>query len=120
MVQHNGQTLAYIGDAVFELHVRETLLEKGYVKPDDLHKTAIRHTGAEGQKNALESIRPLLDEEEAVVVKRGRNASTARRAKNASLATYRLATGFEALIGFLYLSGRRERLHTLLHAIEID
>ncbi|MFW6298168.1 MAG: Mini-ribonuclease 3 [Bacillota bacterium] len=120
MVQYNGQTLAYIGDAVYELFIRETLINKGYVKPDDLHKTAIQYTGAEGQKNALETIEGMLHDDERAVVKRGRNASTARRTKNATLSTYRLATGFEALIGYLYLSEKTARMQTLLESIPIE
>ncbi|MFW5914124.1 MAG: Mini-ribonuclease 3 [Bacillota bacterium] len=120
MIQHNGQTLAYIGDAVYELFIRETLITKGYVKPDDLHKAAIQYTGAEGQKNALETIEPMLEESERAVVRRGRNASTARRAKNAPLSTYRLATGFEALIGYLYLSEKTERMRELLETLRVE
>ncbi|MFP4078666.1 MAG: Mini-ribonuclease 3 [Candidatus Izemoplasmataceae bacterium] len=119
-MQHNGQTLAYIGDAVYELFIREALINKGHVKPDDLHKAAIRYTGAEGQKNALEIIEPMLDENERAIVRRGRNASTARRAKNATLTTYRLATGFEALIGYLYLSGKTGRMRELLEALKVE
>ncbi len=119
-VQFNGKTLAYIGDAVFELHVRKTLLDKGYVKPDDLHQAAIRHTGAEGQKQALKSVESMLNEAEKAVVNRGRNATSARRPKNATLTTYRLATGFEALIGYLYLNEEKRRLQMMLEAVEID
>lgn len=113
----NGTTLAYIGDAVYEVIIREALLKKGYQKVDHLHKEAIKYTSAVGQKQALEMIREFLSEEEELIFKRGRNASTDRKAKNASLADYQAATGFEAIIGFLYLEKREQRLQELIQKI---
>lgn len=113
----NGTTLAYIGDAVYEVIVREALIEKGFQKVDNLHKEAIKYTSAVGQKQALDLIREFLTEEEEKIFRRGRNASTDRKAKNASLADYRTATGFEAIIGFLHLEKRQERLEELIRLI---
>ena len=113
----SGTTLAYIGDAVYEVIVRETLIKNGFQKVDNLHKEAIKYTSAVGQKEAIEKILPLLTEEETTIFKRGRNSSTNRKAKNASIEEYRKATGFESLIGYLYLSKQRDRLSELMNHI---
>ncbi len=114
MLQYNGQTLAYIGDAVFELYVREALLNGGNIQPNDLHHEAINHTNANAQYRALKSIESDLSDQEWAVVRRGRNASASKKPKKTKLQTYKMATGFEALVGYLYLSGEQERLQTLL------
>ena len=119
MVQYNGQTLAYIGDAVFELFIRESLLEKGIVKADKLHKEVIKYTSANGQYACLKSIEKTLSEQESAVVTRGRNQATARRPKGTPLQTYKLSTGFEALVGFLYLNGEKKRLYSLFDLIPL-
>lgn len=116
-MDYNGLTLAYIGDAVFEVIVRTFLLEKGIKKVDHLHKEAIKLTSAEGQEKLHLLIEPLLTEEELTIFKRGRNSKTDRKAKNASLSSYRRATGFEALIGYLYLNKQRDRIHALLDSV---
>ena len=113
----SGTTLAYIGDAVYEVIVREALIKKGYQKVDNLHKEAIKYTSAVGQKEAVDIIESYLTEEELTIFKRGRNSSTNRKAKNASIEEYRKATGFEALIGYLYLENKRERLLELMNHI---
>lgn len=120
MVQHNGQTLAYIGDAVFELFVRETLLKRGIVKADKLHKEVIKYTSAQGQYACLKAIEAGLDTQEKAVVKRGRNQATARRPKGTPLQTYKLSTGFEALIGFLHLSDEKARLNELFEMLPMN
>ena len=120
MNQYNGVTLAYIGDAFYELKIREALLEKGLVKVDKLHNEAIRYTSAEGQKNAIDKIFPLLSEEEVLYFKRGRNQTTNRKARNADIGTYKQATGFEALFGHLYLTKQEARIDELLHHIIQD
>ncbi len=117
MIQYNGQTLAYIGDAVYELFIREKLLASGNVKPNDLHHEAIGLTNANAQYSALKKIEDDLDPEEQAVVMRGRNATSSKKPKKATLQTYKLATGFEALLGYLYLTGKKERLHNLLEKI---
>ena len=117
MNQLNGLTLAYLGDAIYEVYIREFLLEKGYTKVDKLHKEAILFTSAKGQKKALDKIYDALTENEVSIFKRGRNANTDRKPRNTDLATYKQATGFEALIGFLYLDNQKERLEELMQII---
>mgnify|MGYP002082088425 FL=1 len=107
-------TLAYIGDAIYDLIIRTMLVEKGNSQVNKLHKRASGFVKASAQKQAMEAIEPLLTPEEHGYYKRGRNAKSFTTAKNASIAEYRIATGFEALIGFLYLTGRMERLMELV------
>lgn len=112
-MDYNGLTLAYIGDATYEVLVREYLLRKGFTKVDNLHKEAIKYTSAEGQEKAFCFIESFLSEEEINVYKRGRNSKSDRKARNASLASYKKATGFEALMGYLYLQNNKERINEL-------
>lgn len=117
MNQYNGVTLAYIGDAYYELLIREALLKRGLVKVENLHNMAVSYTSAEGQKKALDCIYDHLTNEEMTYFKRGRNQNTNRKARNADLATYKQATGFEALLGHLYLTEQFKRIDELLEMI---
>ncbi len=112
-MEYNGLTLAYIGDASYEIMVREYLLKKGLTKVDNLHKEAIKFTSAEGQEKAFHFIEGSLSEVEIGIFKRGRNSKTERKARNASLASYKKATGFEALMGYLHLKKDVERMNEL-------
>jgi len=112
----NGLSLAYIGDAVYELEIRKRLLDKGLTKVGDLHKQAIRFTSAGGQSKAMDLLEPTLSEEEMSVFRRGRNTEGGRKPKNSDLGTYHRATGFEALIGYLYLEKKEDRLTELINA----
>ena len=107
-------TLAYIGDAVYEIVIRTIIVEKGNAPVNKLHHKASSLVKAVAQKAAMEKILPLLTEEEEAVYKRGRNAKSYTSAKNASVIDYRIATGLEALMGFLYLMGRNERMLELV------
>ena len=107
-------TLAYIGDAVYEIVIRTIIVEKGNAPVNKLHHKASSLVKAVAQKAAMDKILPLLTEEEEAVYKRGRNAKSYTSAKNASVIDYRIATGFEALMGFLYLMGRNERMLELV------
>lgn len=107
-------TLAYIGDAVYEIVIRTIIVEKGNAPVNKLHHKASSLVKAVAQKEALETILPLLTKEEEAIYKRGRNAKSYTSAKNASVIDYRIATGFEALMGFLYLTGRNERMLELV------
>lgn len=107
-------TLAYIGDAIYEIIVRSLLVENGNAPVGKLHKRASQIVKAEAQKESMAKIEPLLTEAEFAVYKRGRNAKSYTSAKNASVIDYRIATGFEALIGYLYLEGKNERLLELV------
>lgn len=107
-------TLAYIGDAIFELVVRTVLVERKNMQPEKLHKAAIRIVKAETQSLLIEALKEELTEEELKIYKRGRNAKAVTRAKNAAMSDYRRATGFEALMGYLYLKGDLERMIRLI------
>ena len=117
MTQYNGTTLAYIGDAIYEVIIREHLLNKGFSKVENLHNEAIKYTSAVGQAKALNNILDVLSAEEVAVFKRGRNANTERKARNATLAEYKQSTGFEALIGYLYLNKSTDRIDQLIAII---
>lgn len=107
-------TLAYIGDAIYDLVIRTMLVENGNKQVNKLHKEASNLVKAEAQKNLLFNIKELLTEEELGVYKRGRNAKSFTTAKNASVADYRVATGLEALMGFLYLTEQYDRILELI------
>lgn len=107
-------TLAYIGDAIFELVVRTVLVERKNTQPEKLHKAATKIVKAETQAVMIELLKEELTEEELAVFKRGRNAKAVTRAKNATMSEYRRATGFEALMGYLYLKGDMERMIKLI------
>ncbi|MCI1722924.1 MAG: ribonuclease III [Lachnospiraceae bacterium] len=108
--------LAYLGDAVFELEIRARLVEKSNSRPNILNRKASALVCASSQSDMAEKILPLLTEEEVSILRRGRNANSPTMAKNQSVADYRRATGFEALIGYLYLSGQKERMKELIAA----
>ena len=115
----NGTTLAFIGDAVFSLQIREYLVEQGNQKPNTLQKLSVNYVSAKAQARFLKMFidSDILSEEEQLIVKRGRNSKTQTIAKNADMITYRNSTGFEALWGYLYLSAQEERLNILLKII---
>ena len=96
-------TLAYIGDGVFEIIIRTILVKKGNCPVNQLHKRASSLVKAGSQSKMMEILEPFLTEEELAVYKRGRNAHSPTMATHATMADYRRATGFEALMGYLYL-----------------
>ena len=110
----NPLLLAYIGDAVYELKVREHLLHQGSVKMNGLHRQAVSLVNAGRQSRLYGELEPLLSEEEKDVFRRGRNAHSGHQPPGVSAAGYRRATGVEALIGWLYVTGQRERMNELL------
>lgn len=110
-------TLAYIGDAVFELYVRNYLVEKDNIPVSKLHKEATGYVKATAQSSYIDKIYDLLNEEEQNVYKRGRNAHPKTAAKNADILSYRRATGFEALVGWLYINGNITRLDEIISEI---
>lgn len=114
--QLNALTLAYIGDAIYEVHIREYLIDSGMVKPDQLHHKAIRYVAADRQASVLHHWlhNNLLTEEEVNVVKRGRNMKSRSTPKNMSISDYRHATAFEALLGYHHLLKNEERLASLM------
>ena len=112
--QYSALGLAYIGDAVYDLIIRTLVLRKGNYSVKTFHKMTSSIVKAESQARLVESIEPDLTEEENRVFHHGRNAKSATSAKNASITDYRIATGFEALIGYLYLSHRMDRAMELV------
>ena len=111
--QKNALTLAYLGDAVFTLMVREYLINKTDFKANMLNKIANGIVCAKNQAIIMEQIRPLLNETETEIAMRARNAHPNNKAKNSSLQEYSLATQFEALVGFWYLKKEDEKLKNM-------
>lgn len=107
-------TLAYIGDAVYDLIVRTVVVERANRAASALHKKTSSIVRAKTQSDMIEVLMPKLTEEEAEIYKRGRNAKPHTTAKNASVSDYRRATGFEALVGYLYLTGNFDRVLALV------
>lgn len=116
----NGLVLAYVGDAVQSLYVRHQLAVSGDFKADDLHRMVSSRVNAHEQANLAENLFDSLTEVEQSVYLRGRNSKSHHKAKNQSGADYRKATGFEAVLGYLYLTGATERIHELLGEIYED
>lgn len=110
-------TLAFVGDTVFDLFVRETLVCEANRSVNKLHKTATTFVKASAQAGFVMKIRDRLTEEEQSILRRGRNAHSNHKAKNASESDYHYATGLEALFGYLYLKGRMERLREIFSMI---
>lgn len=102
--------LAYIGDGIFDLVIRTVIVGKGNTKASQLHYQTSHIVKAQSQALMIEALEGDLTEEEADIYRRGRNAKSTTMAKNASMADYRKATGFEALMGYLYLTDRFERV----------
>ena len=107
-------TLAYIGDTVYDLFVRTLLVGTTTLTVHGLHERAAKLVCAKAQAEAYRRLEPMLDETELSVFRRGRNSHIGTVPKSASIMDYRIATGLEALIGWLYLTGRDERIRTLM------
>ncbi|KSU21536.1 Ribonuclease III family protein [Lactococcus lactis subsp. lactis] len=122
----NGIALAYIGDAIYEVFVREYLLDKGLTKPAMLQKNATKFVSAKAQAKIISAMDEVdfLTEYELTYFKRGRNAHSKTTAKNTDVVTYRISTGFEAVVGILHLTQQKERLQEFwdfcLKTIEAD
>ncbi|WP_051430696.1 Mini-ribonuclease 3 [Thermicanus aegyptius] len=110
----NALTLAYLGDSVYEVYVRYTLIAQGKVNPHRLHREAIRFVAAKGQSRQLERIKEELTTEEEAIVRRARNSKPSHSPKHAVMKDYLQATAFEALIGYLFLTGKKERMEELI------
>lgn len=106
--------LAYVGDAVYELYVRTLLVSSENCPVAALHKKSVSYVKAKAQSDILEKIMDSLTEEEQDIVRRGRNAKSGTIPKNADVGEYKRATGFESLIGFLYLKKENQRLMDIL------
>ncbi len=114
--QLNALALAYMGDAVYEQAVREHLLRSGRVKPNVLHKQATNYVSAKSQAAIVKHMQhtDFLTEEEEAVLRRGRNAKSGSVPKNTDVVTYNYSSGFEAVVGYLYLLGKTERLEQFI------
>lgn len=114
-------TLAYLGDSIYEVYIRESLIKKGLAKVEELTKEATTYVSAKGQANILKTLmeNDLFTEEELDIIKRGRNYKRSSHPKHTNIITYKYSTGFEALIGYLYLSNNKERLEEILNQIEV-
>lgn len=111
--QMSPVVLAFVGDAVYTLCVRERLALSSGFKTGELNRRASELVSAHGQSGRLERVLPLLNEEESDIYHRGRNAKKPTKSKNATSAEYTRSTGFEAVIGYLYLTGQTERIREL-------
>lgn len=107
-------TLAFLGDCIFDLVIRTVIVERGNRAADSLHKQKSEIVKASAQSSLVEAILEDLTEMELTVYRRGRNAKSYTSAKNASISDYRRATGFEALMGYLYLTNQEERMIELI------
>lgn len=114
--QLNGLALAYVGDAVYEQYIRDYLVSQGKTRPNKLHHAATKFVSAKGQAHCMKQLleEDWLTEEEETIYRRGRNSKSHTTAKNADVTTYRISTGFEALIGYLHLTEQNERLDELV------
>ena len=115
--QYNPITLAFIGDAVFSMYVRERLALGGIGRAADYQRAAVKLVSAKGQSAFLERLLPLLTEDEGEIYRRGKNAKKATKSKNASSLEYNRSTGFEAVLGYLYLLGDEQRIGEILSSL---
>ena len=113
----NPLALAYVGDTVFDLYLRTAFIKKSDEHVNELNKRTSGIVNAHAQAEAAKSIQPFLSEAEEDVFRRGRNAKIHSSPKNMSISDYKLATGLEALIGYLFLTGRNDRVEELMQAV---
>nr|WP_276517082.1 Mini-ribonuclease 3 [Streptococcus gordonii] len=112
----NGIALAFEGDAVYSMYIRRHLIFQGLTKPNQLHREATKYVSAKAQANLISLMleEGILTEKEEDIYKRGRNANSHTKAKNADIVTYRMSTGFEAVMGYLHMTEEIERLGELI------
>ena len=118
--QLNPVVLAFVGDAVYSLYVRERLVESGAGKASEFQRAAGKIVSAQGQSVFLDLVEPLFSEEEAEIFRRGKNAKKATKSKSASSLEYNRSTGFEAVLGYLYLLDEEDRIKELLSVANED
>ena len=112
----NGIALAFEGDAVYSMYIRRHLIFQGLTKPNQLHREATKYVSAKAQANLISLMleEGILTEKEEDIYKRGRNANSHTKAKNTDIVTYRMSTGFEAVMGYLHMTEAFERLEELI------
>lgn len=115
----NVITLAYLGDAIYEVYVREYLIKKGIAKVEELQKEAVKYVSAKNQSQILSYLidNKILTEKELDIVKRGRNYKRASHPKNTDIITYKMSSGFEAMIGYLYMNNNKDRLNEIMNYV---
>ena len=115
----NVISLAYLGDSVYEIYVREYLIKKGIAKVEDLQREAVKYVSAKSQCKILSYLMDnnLLTDCELDVVRRGRNYKRTSHPKNTDIITYKMSSGFEAMIGYLYLNNEKDRLDEIMNYI---
>lgn len=113
----NGIALAFEGDAVYSYYIRKHLIFSGQTKPSQLHHMATRYVSAKAQASLIQKMleAQLLTEKEEDIYRRGRNSHSHTKAKNADVVTYRMSTGFEAVMGYLDMTDQKDRLETLIN-----
>lgn len=114
IINYSPLTLAYIGDGIYEIVIRTVIVDEANRQVNKIHKAASDLVKAQTQAEMAFAIMDMLTDQEMTIYKRGRNAKAVTRAKNASMSDYRTATGFEALMGWLYLTGQSERMMELI------
>ena len=112
--EYNPLALAYVGDTVYDLFVRTKILEKGNRHVTNMHKEAVNFVKAHSQAVSAHALENYLTEEEALILKWGRNAKSNTVPKHADVLDYRIATGFETLLGYLYLDNKAQRLNEIM------
>ena len=117
----NVITLAYLGDSIYEVYIRNSLIKKGIAKVSDLQKEAVKYVSAKAKANILTDLieKNTFTDEELDIIKRGRNYKRNTHPSNTDIITYKMSTGFEALIGYLYLENKTTRLQEILSHIEV-
>ncbi len=115
--QLSGLALAFIGDGVYDLFVREQLVCQGNRPVKDLNKAKVERVRCQAQAELAAKLEPMLDPEEAEILRRGRNAHVSHAPKSATMAQYHAATALEALLGYLYLCGRADRIRELMNTV---
>lgn len=118
-IAYNSLTLAYIGDAIYELYIREYLINSGISKVNILQHEAVKYVSAKAQRKILETLINLnfFKEDELIVMNRARNHKGTRHPKHTDIITYKYATAFEAILGFLYLEKRTPRIKEIIDFI---
>lgn len=120
MIDINVLALAYLGDSVYEVYIRKYLIEQGIVNVNELQESAVKYVSAKGQASYLNMLLEdnILTQEEIDIVHRGRNHKSHKSPKNTDINTYKQATGFETLIGYLYLDNKIDRINDIIKYIE--
>ncbi len=118
-IDYNSLTLAYLGDSIYEVYIREYLIKKGIVKVNNLQHEAINYVSANSQRKILENLinDNYLTEDELIVMNRARNHKGSRHPKNTDIITYKYATALEAIFGYLYLEHNIKRIEEIINYI---